>query len=281
MTEKRKKALRKRRIFLISTSLVLIAAIVSVTFGIRAIVKAVKSGNGSDNSSSGVTQTEAKKADVKKETDPAYDNTEQLVTIGGVQLDANYKNLLLVNGSNPLPDNYDYTAELTTIPEEYHNLQLDQINKNIWPYLKAMIDDARSEGVKLYVCSPYRSYNTQKILFDRQVQKQIAAGVPESQAEDKAATIVARPGTSEHHTGLATDMNFTDDAFENTPMFAWLTEHCQDYGFIMRYPKDKIDVTGVIYESWHYRFVGINVAKDIKSKGVTLEEYLDEKGIKN
>lgn len=281
MTEKRKKALRKRRIFLISTSLVLIAAIVSVTFGIRAIVKAVKSGNGSDNSSSGVTQTEAKKADVKKETDPAFDNTEQLVTIGGVQLDANYKNLLLVNGSNPLPDNYDYTAELTTIPEEYHNLQLDQINKNIWPYLKAMIDDARSEGVKLYVCSPYRSYNTQKILFDRQVQKQIAAGVPESQAEDKAATIVARPGTSEHHTGLAADMNFTDDAFENTPMFAWLTEHCQDYGFIMRYPKDKIDVTGVIYESWHYRFVGINVAKDIKSKGVTLEEYLDEKSIKN
>ena len=281
MTEKRKKALRKRRIFLISTSLVLIAAIVSVTFGIRAIVKAVKSGNGSDNSSSGVTQTEAKKADVKKETDPAFDNTEQLVTIGGVQLDANYKNLLLVNGSNPLPDNYDYTAELTTIPEEYHNLQLDQINKNIWPYLKAMIDDARSEGVKLYVCSPYRSYNTQKILFDRQVQKQIAAGVPESQAEDKAATIVARPGTSEHHTGLAADMNFTDDAFENTPMFAWLTEHCQDYGFIMRYPKEKIDVTGVIYESWHYRFVGINVAKDIKSKGVTLEEYLNEKGIKN
>ena len=281
MTEKRKKAIRKRRIFIASTSLVLIAAIVGVAFGVIAIVKAVKSGKGSDNSSSGVTQTEAKKADVKKETDPAFDNTEQLVTIGGVQLDANYKNLLLVNGSNPLPDNYDYTAELTTIPEEYHNLQLDQINKNIWPYLKAMIDDARSEGVKLYVCSPYRSYNTQKILFDRQVQKQIAAGVPESQAEDKAATIVARPGTSEHHTGLAADMNFTDDAFENTPMFAWLTEHCQDYGFIMRYPKDKIDVTGVIYESWHYRFVGINVAKDIKSKGVTLEEYLDEKGIKN
>ena len=281
MTEKRKKALRKRRIFLISTSLVLIAAIVSVTFGIRAIVKAVKSGNGSDNSSSGVTQTEAKKADVKKETDPAFDNTEQLVTIGGVQLDANYKNLLLVNGSNPLPDNYDYTAELTTIPKEYLNGPLDQINKNIWPYLKAMIDDARSEGVKLYVRSPYRSYNTQKTLFDRQVKKQIAAGVPESQAEDKAASIVARPGTSEHHTGLAADMNMADDAFENTPMFAWLIEHCQDYGFIMRYPKEKIDVTGVIYESWHYRFVGINVAKDIKSKGVTLEEYLDEKGIKN
>lgn len=281
MTEKRKKAIRKRRIFIASTSLVLIAAIVGVAFGVIAIVKAVKSGDDSEKSSSGIVQTEAKKADVKKETDPAFDNTEQLVTIGGVQLDANYKNLLLVNGSNPLPDNYDYTAELTTIPKEYHNGQLDQINKNIWPYLKAMIDDARSEGVKLYVWSPYRSYNIQKMLFDRQVKKQIAAGVPESQAEDKAATIVARPGTSEHHTGLAADINMADDAFENTPMFAWLTEHCQDYGFIMRYPKEKIDVTGVIYESWHYRFVGINVAKDIKSKGVTLEEYLNEKGIKN
>lgn len=131
MNEKRKKAIRKRRIFIASTSLVLIAAIVGVVFGVIAIVKAVKSGDDSEKSSSGIVQTEAKKADVKKETDPAFDNTEQLVTIGGVQLDANYKNLLLVNGSNPLPDNYDYTAELTTIPKEYHNGQLDQINKNI------------------------------------------------------------------------------------------------------------------------------------------------------
>ena len=144
-----------------------------------------------------------------------------------------------------------------------------------------MIDDARKEGVNLSVWSPYRSYNIQQMLFNRQKQKQIEAGVPESEADAKAATIVARPGTSEHHTGLAADINMADDAFENTPMYAWLTEHCQDYGFIMRYPKDKIDVTGVIYESWHYRFVGINVAKDIKNKGITLEEYLELKGIKN
>lgn len=278
MTEKRKKALRKRRIFVSVCCVLLIALVAGITFGTKAVIKSVKS---KQSSLDAKVSAKAEKTDIKKQLDPAFDDTKQLVTIGGVELDANFKNLLLVNGSHPLSDDYDYTKDLTTIPEEYHNGQLDQINKDIWPYLKAMIDDARKEGVNLSVWSPYRSYNIQQMLFNRQKQKQIEAGVPESEADAKAASIVARPGTSEHHTGLAADINMADDAFENTPMYAWLTEHCQDYGFIMRYPKDKIDVTGVIYESWHYRFVGINVAKDIKNKGITLEEYLELKGIKN
>ncbi len=278
MTEKRKKALRKRRIFVSVCCVLLIALVAGITFGTKAVIKSVKS---KQSSLKAKVSAKAEKTDIKKQTDPAFDDTKQLVTIGGVELDANFKNLLLVNGSHPLSEDYDYTKDLMTIPGEYHNGQLDQINKDIWPYLKAMIDDARKEGVNLSVWSPYRSYNIQQMLFNRQKQKQIEAGVPESEADAKAASIVARPGTSEHHTGLAADINMADDAFENTPMYAWLTEHCQDYGFIMRYPKDKIAVTGVIYESWHYRFVGINVAKDIKNKGITLEEYLELKGIKN
>lgn len=278
MTEKRKKALRKRRIFVSVCCVLLIALVAGITFGTKAVIKSVKS---KQSSTDAKVSAKAEKTDIKKQSDPAFDDTKQLVTIGGVELDANFKNLLLVNGSHPLSEDYDYTKDLTTIPEEYHNGQLDQINKDIWPYLKAMIDDARKEGVNLSVWSPYRSYSIQQMLFNRQKQKQIEAGVPESEADAKAASIVARPGTSEHHTGLAADINMADDAFENTPMYAWLTEHCQDYGFIMRYPKDKIDVTGVIYESWHYRFVGINVAKDIKNKGITLEEYLELKDIKN
>ncbi len=278
MTEKRKKALRKRRIFVSVCCVLLIALVAGITFGTKAVIKSVKS---KQSSLEAKVSAKAEKTDIKKQSDPAFDDTKQLVKIGGVELDANFKNLLLVNGSHPLSEDYDYTKDLTTIPEEYHNGQLDQINKDIWPYLKAMIDDARKEGVNLSVWSPYRSYNIQQMLFNRQKQKQIEAGVPESEADAKAASIVARPGTSEHHTGLAADINMADDAFENTPMYAWLTEHCQDYGFIMRYPKDKIAVTGVIYESWHYRFVGINVAKDIKNKGITLEEYLELKGIKN
>ena len=278
MTEKRKKALRKRRIFVSVCCVLLIALVAGITFGTKAVIKSVKS---KQSSTDAKVSAKAEKTDIKKQTDPAFDDTKQLVTIGGVELDANFKNLLLVNGSHPLSEDYDYTKDLMTIPGEYHNGQLDQINKDIGPYLKAMIDDARKEGVNLSVWSPYRSYSIQQMLFNRQKQKQIEAGVPESEADAKAATIVARPGTSEHHTGLAADINMADDAFENTPMYAWLTEHCQDYGFIMRYPKDKIDVTGVIYESWHYRFVGINVAKDIKNKGITLEEYLELKDIKN
>lgn len=278
MTEKRKKALRKRRIFVSVCCVLLIALVAGITFGTKAVIKSVKS---KQSSLEAKVSAKAEKTDIKKQPDPAFDDTKQLVTIGGVELDANFKNLLLVNGSHPLSEDYDYTKDLMTIPGEYHNGQLDQINKDIWPYLKAMIDDARKEGVNLSVWSPYRSYSIQQMLFNRQKQKQIEAGVPESEADAKAATIVARPGTSEHHTGLAADINMADDAFENTPMYAWLTEHCQDYGFIMRYPKDKIDVTGVIYESWHYRFVGINVAKDIKNKGITLEEYLELKDIKN
>lgn len=278
MTEKRKKALRKRRIFVSVCCVLLIALVAGITFGTKAVIKSVKS---KQSSLEAKVSAKAEKTDIKKQSDPAFDDTKQLVTIGGVELDANFKNLLLVNGSHPLSEDYDYTKDLMTIPGEYHNGQLDQINKDIWPYLKAMIDDARKEGVNLSVWSPYRSYNIQQMLFNRQKQKQIEAGVPESEADAKAASIVARPGTSEHHTGLAADINMADDAFENTPMYAWLTEHCQDYGFIMRYPKDKIDVTGVIYESWHYRFVGINVAKDIKNKGITLEEYLELKDIKN
>ncbi len=278
MTEKRKKALRKRRIFVSVCCVLLIALVAGITFGTKAVIKSVKS---KQSSTDAKVSAKAEKTDIKKQPDPAFDDTKQLVTIGGVELDANFKNLLLVNGSHPLSEDYDYTKDLMTIPGEYHNGQLDQINKDIWPYLKAMIDDARKEGVNLSVWSPYRSYSIQQMLFNRQKQKQIEAGVPESEADAKAASIVARPGTSEHHTGLAADINMADDAFENTPMHAWLTEHCQDYGFIMRYPKDKIAVTGVIYESWHYRFVGINVAKDIKNKGITLEEYLELKGIKN
>ncbi len=133
---------------------------------------------------------------------------------------------------------------------------------------------AWADGVQLYVRSPYRSYNTQKYLFNKKVQRVINAGTPADQAEAVAAQAVARPGTSEHQTGLAIDFNIADSEFEQMPAYGWMKEHAADYGFIMRYPKDKIDITGVMYESWHWRFVGINVAKEINTLGVTLEEYL-------
>ena len=97
-----------------------------------------------------------------------------------------------------------------------------------------------------------------------------------AEAEEKAATIVARPGTSEHHCGFAIDFNETNTSFEKSNAYKWMLNNAADYGFILRYPEDKQDITGVIYEPWHWRFVGIDVAKDINSKNMCLEEYIEE-----
>ena len=128
-----------------------------------------------------------------------------------------------------------------------------------------------SLSTDLQVWSPFRSYSIQNDLFQKQVER---AGGDEA----LAATVVARPGTSEHNTGICADFNMADDEFQQTEMYTWMCEHAEDYGFILRYPKEKEHVTGVIYESWHWRFVGINNAKAINKLGVTLEEYIEMNG---
>lgn len=197
-------------------------------------------------------------------------------TTQAVVLDPAYSRLLLVNADNPIPSDYG-KGNLVSIDKKYINGSLNQVDKGIHPYLMAMLKAAWADGVRLYVRSPYRSYNTQKYLFNNKVQRVIKAGTPADQAEAVAARAVARPGTSEHQTGLAIDFNIADSEFEQMPAYGWMKEHAEEYGFIMRYPKDKTDITGVMYESWHWRFVGINVAKEINDLGVTLEEYLDIK----
>lgn len=189
-------------------------------------------------------------------------------------LDPEYSRLLLVNAENPLPADFDNTLDLKAIEKKYLNGSLNQIDKGVYPYVIAMVEAARADGVTLYVRSPYRSYNTQKYLFNNKVQKVIAAGTPKDQAESKAAQSVARPGTSEHQTGLAIDFNAASSSFATTPAFRWMKEHAADYGFILRYPSGKTEITGIVYEAWHWRFVGIRVAREIMQEGITLEEYL-------
>ena len=144
--------------------------------------------------------------------------------------------------------------------------------------LKAMLEAARSEGLSPMICSSYRSWEQQNTLFDKQVVKQQNMGLPYEEAYEKAKTVVAFPGTSEHQTGLAADIVATshqmlDDSQEQTAEQQWLMEHCWEYGFILRYPKDKSDITGIIYEPWHYRYVGHEVAQYIHENSLCLEEY--------
>jgi D-alanyl-D-alanine carboxypeptidase len=142
-----------------------------------------------------------------------------------------------------------------------------------------MFAAAKADGVKLQLVDAYRSYSRQKELFEAKVKSYLDKGYSRKDAEKKAATITARPNTSEHQTGLALDIvtpSYTkrDKGFAETDAFKWLNANAQDYGFTLRYKKDKVSITGVIYEPWHWRFVGTEAAKAMKKSGECLEEYL-------
>lgn len=281
---KRQKAILKRNIFLGLCGVVIIMALALIAYIISTLGGSKDTTSGSDASSQNISSevtsseesssTDISSADTSS-TDSVSENTSSKKPTK--KLDEDFQNLTLVNGWNPLPEDFDYEGHLTTIPQKYIKGSLTQIDKDVWPYLKAMLDDARDDGIDMGVWSPYRSYATQKMLFERQIKKQIANGVPKAEAEDKAATVVARPGTSEHNTGLALDINCANSSFENTKAYKWLERNAENYGFIMRYREDKQEKTGVIHESWHWRFVGINAAKEINQLDMCLEEYVEYK----
>lgn len=182
-------------------------------------------------------------------------------------------NLILVNPWNPLPDFYAVT--LTQLKNGH------SVDERCYPELQAMMDDCRAAGLSPLICSSYRTRQTQEKLFNNQVNKWIAKGYSRADAETQAGKSVAVPGTSEHQTGLALDIvdlsnQNLDKTQESTPVQQWLMEHSWEYGFILRYPNGKSDVTGIIYEPWHYRYVGKDAAKEIHERGIFFEEYLAE-----
>lgn len=180
--------------------------------------------------------------------------------------------LALVNESHPLDTSYE-PAELTEIESDR------SVDSRIAEDLKQMLKDAQAEGLKMYVASAYRAYDKQREVFNATMQDWINKGYNPLNSYDETKKSVAVPGTSEHATGLAVDIISSeyeelDDRQAETDEQKWLMEHCWEYGFILRYPQDKADITGIIFEPWHYRYVGKDAAKEITEKGVTLEEYI-------
>ncbi len=182
-------------------------------------------------------------------------------------------NLVLVNRQNPLPKGY--TVATTKIKSNYARDNGMLYDSRAVAYLNAMCAAAKKDGVSLLVISSFRTNARQTTLYNNQVAKQKKKYPDKSDEEIRqiAGTISAFPGTSEHELGMAVDFNSVEENFENTAQFAWLKEHAAEYGFIMRYPKEKQSITGVIYEPWHYRYVGVGHAKKIKEQGMVLEEY--------
>ena len=178
--------------------------------------------------------------------------------------------LVLVNKEYTVSKNYTPT-DLVSIDGSLTTNQGLSMKKEAYDAYLKMLKDAKAKGFDLYICSAYRSYNTQLSLLKSSIN---------TYGRKVALTRTAYPGRSEHHTGLAIDItsksmgwgikqNFTD-----YPDGKWLNDNCQNYGFIIRYPKGKESITGYIYEPWHLRYVGVDVAKEITSKGITFEEYL-------
>lgn len=176
--------------------------------------------------------------------------------------------LILVNSENALPKNYE--IELTLLSNGV------SIDSRIYPDLQQMFDDARAEGIYPVVGEGYRTHNEQKAMMRQKTAELAANGYSMEEAEKLAADLVAEAGKSEHELGIALDINADTSASSNEAVYAWLAENAYKYGFILRYPLGKEDITGIDYEPWHYRYVGIEAASEIYTQQLTLEEYLDE-----
>ncbi len=175
--------------------------------------------------------------------------------------------LTLVNSSYRIPDTY--TPDLVAVCSSK-----ERLDRKVALEYEKMYAAALNDGVVLKPCSGYRSYELQERNYKNKIKFFENQGYSTEDAKVKAATIIMPPGSSEHNLGYAMDIVCVEEWFENTNEFRWLTENAADYGFIMRYPKDKQDITKVIYEPWHWRYVGVEAAKEMKEKNLTLEEYL-------
>lgn len=198
----------------------------------------------------------------------AQDPVEETPQIPVVSEEEYYKTML-VNITHPLSK--DYTVELVTVAGYKMDVRAADA-------MQQMLDDAKAEGLDPIICSAYRSIDRQITLFNNQVKKQQGFGLEYDVAFEKAKTVVAYPGTSEHHTGLAADIvarshQILDDSQESTAEQKWLMENSWKYGFTLRYPPDKSDLTRIIYEPWHYRYVGLEVAQYLYENDLCLEEY--------
>lgn len=179
--------------------------------------------------------------------------------------DVSKKELMLVNKFNYLDENYA-PDDIVKVSVQFAYGD-NEIKKEVYEKFRSMYNDAKKEGLYLIITSSYRDYNFQKELWDSYANQK---------GDEWADSVSARAGYSEHQTGYTLDIvtyNANMSSFETTDEFKWLQDNAYKYGFILRYPKDKEDITGYSYESWHYRYVGKDVATKIKKLGITFDEY--------
>lgn len=177
---------------------------------------------------------------------------------------------IVVNRDNYLPS--DFTVDL----RKTSGVTVDY---RIFEALEDLVSSAKDEGIVLTVCSAYRNVAEQRELYTNKCAEYLAQGYAEEAAKIYANQHIQPPGASEHHTGLAIDFltygaSDLSESFAETPTYQWLVENAASYGFIERYPYGKEEITGILWEPWHFRYVGVDNAKAIKSMGICLEEFV-------
>lgn len=184
--------------------------------------------------------------------------------------------MVLVNHTSKMPDDYTFDTKecgsATAVNKTLQTVACDAFLE--------MQKAAAADGVTVWMQSGYRSVKYQTSLYERKTKYYLDKGYDNATAKEKAAAVVNPPGYSEHNCGLAADLNSPehtglDEGFEKTAAFRWLCEHAGDYGFILRYPKDAEDKTEIIYEPWHWRYVGVENAAKINTSGLCFEEYIE------
>lgn len=183
-------------------------------------------------------------------------------------------NLVLLNEKREMEEGYE--PKLAKLQGDYY------VDARIVEAAKDMLADAKKDGMKMVICSAYRSVERQEQIFNESMQERLNLGMSYWDAYVDTSRSVAHPEKSEHALGLALDLISNqyaelDKKQETTKEAKWLKENCYKYGFILRYPPEKMDITGIIYEPWHYRYVGVECATEIMEAGITLEEYLQDK----
>lgn len=255
-------ALRRRRIKIVLGA---IAALVLIGFGTTALYNNLADGAAQSRVNPDMPPTESVSEYMQQS--PASGTSPQTPD---PRLDD--WRLLLVNEENPLPKNHSIETKALPNGKEFDARAFDA--------LTALLEAGNSSGLDLMVCSGYRTIEKQTNLFEEEMAKYENQGYSYEEAYDAAKTTVAVPGTSEHNLGLAADIcavdhQTLDSDFADTPEGKWLKKNAAQFGFIQRYPDGKQDVTGIIFEPWHYRYVGKENAEEINRLGMCLEEYIE------
>ena len=291
--EKRRKRLRKKRIkafsllalFVVIVAVVLFFAVKGISHlangdssedpenpaGNAGVVENIDENSGESTDADSTASEEAPPAEEPTNTTPVGTKPEKVWST------------MLVNQWSYMPEGY--VPEVRPISYEGVSPANNKFDVRAAEALEQMLADARAAGYNMYLVSAYRTHEYQVNLFNRKVNEYKALGYDEETARSEASQWVAIPGTSEHCTGLAADIvsstwyNYNSDlthSFEDTEHFDWLYNNCANYGFILRYPKNREATTGITYEPWHYRYVGVDAAKYIMENNITLEEFWAE-----